>query len=129
MANNLNTGLAPAQEVAYQSYHNYFAQPEHDPFSRNYTKVLAPYRIPLENQDIPTLPTVQTLSLNCASQNVPTAFLLQHDDGLLHVYLQLTKFHTQMGLPATMWDEQMYCQRGKLYHNQAQMVTWNPAYF
>ena len=34
-----------------------------------------------------------------------------------------------MGLPATAWDKQMYCQKGELYHNQAQMVTWNPAYF
>ena len=129
MANNLNAGLAPAQEVAFQSYHDYFSQPEHDPFNGDYTEVLAPYLIPLANQDVPTPAAVQTLSLNCASQNVPTAFLLQHDDGLLHIYLQLAKFHTRMGLPATMWDEQMYTQKGELYHNQAQMVTWNPAYF
>ena len=23
----------------------------------------------------------------------------------------------------------MYCQKGELYHNQSQMVTWNTAYF
>ena len=129
MADNINAGHAPVQEVAYQSYQYYFAQPEHDPFSGNYTEVLAPYQILLANQDVPTLATVQTLLLNCASQNVPRAFLLQHDDGLLHIYLQLAKFHTRMGLPATVWDEQMYCQKGELYHNQAQMETWNPACF
>ena len=119
MTNNINAGLTPAQEVAYQSYRDCFAQPEHNPFSGDYTEVLAPYRIPLANQDVPTQANVQTLSLNCASQNVPTAFLLQHNDGLLHVYLQLAKFHTCMGLPATTWDEQMYCQKGELYHNQS----------
>ena len=59
-------------------YHDYFAQPEHDPFNGNYTEVLAPYRIPLANQDVQTPAAVQTLSLNCANQNVPTVFLLQH---------------------------------------------------
>ena len=34
-----------------------------------------------------------------------------------------------MVLPATVWDKLMYCQKGELYHNQAQMVTWNTAYF
>ena len=81
MANNINAGLVPAQELAYQTYHNYFAQPQHDPFSGNYTEVLALYRIPLANQDVLTPAKVQMLSLNCASQNVPIAFLLQHDDG------------------------------------------------
>ena len=69
------------------------------------------------------------LSLNCSSQYVATAFLLQHDDGMLHIYLQLAKFHTCMGLPATTWDDQMYIQKGELYRNQSQMVTCSPAYF
>ena len=102
MANNINAGLVPAQEVVSQTYCDYFAQPEHDLFSGEYTDVLAPYQIPLVNQDVLTPSTAQTLSLNCASQNVPTAFLLQQDDGLLHIYLQLAKFHTYIGLPATM---------------------------
>ena len=129
MAHNANAGVAPAQAVASQTYRDYFAQPEHDPFSGDYTEVLAPYRIPLANQNVPTPAAVQTLSLDCSSQNVPTAFLLQHDDGMLHIYLQLAKFHTRMGLPATIWDDQMYIQKGELYHNQSQMVTWSPAYF
>ena len=129
MANDNADGLMPVPGVTFQSYCHYFAQPQHDPFNGDYTEVLAPYRIPLANQDVPTPITVQTLSLNCASQNVLTAFLLQHDDELLHVYLQLAKFHTRMGLPATQWDKQMYCQRGELYQNQAQLVMWNAAYF
>ena len=74
MANNVNAGLTPAKEVAYQTYQDYFAQPEHDPFSGNYMEVLAPYRILLANQDVPTPANIQRL--NCASQNVPTDFLL-----------------------------------------------------
>ena len=129
MAEDNAAALAPVPEVTFQSYHNYFAQPEHDPFNRDYTEVLTPYQIPLANQDILTLATVQTLSLNCVRQNVPTAFLLQHDDGLLHIYLQLARFHTRMGLLPMQWDKQMYCQRGELYRNQSQMVKWNAAYF
>ena len=129
MADNNADGLAPATEVTFHSYRDYFAQSEHNPFNGDYTEVLAPYRIPLANQDVPTPATVQTLSLNCASQIIPTAFLLQHDDGLLHVYLQLAKFHRRMGLPAMQSDEHMVCQHGELYRNQAQLVTWNAAYF
>ena len=107
MANDNADGFMPAPGVTFQSYHDYFAQPEHNPFNGDYTEVLAPYRIPLANQDVPTPAMVQTLSLNCASQNVPTAFLLQHNNGLLHVYLHLAKFHTRMGLPAMQWVEQI----------------------
>ena len=89
-------GLVPVPGETFQSYQNYFAQPEHDPFNGNYTEVLATYQIPLANQDVPTPATVQTLSLKCANQNVLTAFLLQHDNGLLYIYLQLAKFHTRI---------------------------------
>jgi hypothetical protein len=34
-----------------------------------------------------------------------------------------------MGLPPTPWDDQLYAQKGELYHNQAQTVTWLPDYF
>ena len=129
MAEDNAAGLAPAPEATYKSYQNYFAQPDHDPFKGNYSKVLAPYQIPLANQDVPTPATVQTLSFNCANQNIPTAFLLQHNDRLLHIYLQLAKFHRRMGLPAMQWDKQMHCQSRDLYRNQAQFATWNSAYF
>ena len=51
------------------------------------------------------------------------------DDGKLHVFLQLSKFSAQMGLPATSWDDQMYAQKGELYYNHAQTITWLPDYF
>ena len=72
----------------------------------------------------------QELACDCRSQNVPTAFLLLHDDGNLHIYLQLEKFKTCMGLPAIIWDDTMFAQKGELYHNSnGQLVIWRPEYF
>ena len=34
-----------------------------------------------------------------------------------------------MGLSPTPWDDQLFAQKGELYHNQAQAVTWLPDYF
>jgi len=50
-------------------------------------------------------------------------------DGKLHVFLQLAKYTARMGLPPTPWDDQLYAQKGELYHNQAQTITWLPDYF
>jgi len=50
-------------------------------------------------------------------------------DGRLHIFLQLAKYTVRMGLPPTPWDDQRFAQKGELYHNQAQTVTWLPDYF
>ena len=43
-------------------------------------------------------------------------------------YLQLDKIHTRV-LPATQQDDTMFRQKGELFQNQSQMVTWLPTYF
>jgi len=57
------------------------------------------------------------------AQDVPSAFLLMLSDGKIHVFLQLAKYTARMGLPPTPGDDQLYAQKGELYHNQAQTVT------
>ena len=83
-------------------YCDSFSDATKDPFNGNYAQVLQPYGIALANQNAATPAQVQELACNCHSQNVPIAFLLLHDDGNLHIYLQLDKFKTCMGLPATV---------------------------
>jgi len=38
------------------------------------------------------------------TRKVPTAFLLQHPDDKLHIYIQLAKYVPSFGLPAAQWD-------------------------
>ena len=121
-------GLGTAQPSLHY-YRDYFSDPRTDVFQGNYAAALQPYGVPLANQNVPTPARVQELALSCQNQNVPSAFLLMLDDGKLHVFLQLAKFSARMGLPATPWDDQMYAQKGELYYNQAQTVTWLPDYF
>ena len=121
-------GLGTAQPSLHY-YRDYFSDPRTDVFQGNYAAALQPYRVPLAYQNVQTPAHVQELALSCKNQNVPSTFLLMLDDGKLHVFLQLAKFSSHMGLPATPLDDQMYAQKGELYYNQAQTVTWLPDYF
>ena len=121
-------GLGTAQPSLFH-YRDYFSDPANDVFQGNYAAALAPYEVPLANQNAPTPAVVQEQALSCHSQNVPSAFLLMLDDGKLHVFLQLAKYSARMGLPATPWGDQSFAQKGELYHNQAQTVKWLPTYF
>ena len=125
---NLVGAAGPAQPVACH-YRSYFGDPTNDPFGGSYAQVLEPYMVPLANQAVITPAQVQTLALSGQTQNVPSAFLLQLADGKLHIFLQLAKFETRMGLPATQWDGLLFAQKGELFHNQAQLVTWDASYF
>ena len=120
--------LGPAQPVACH-YRDYFSDASNDPFGGNYTQVLQPYGVPLANQNVLSPAEVQQLALSGQTQRVPSAFLLQLPDGKLHVFLQLARFDTRMGLPPTPWDNRLYVQKGELFHNQAQLVTWDSTYF
>ena len=121
-------GLGTAQPSLYY-YRDFFTDPASDVFQGNYAAALEPYAVPLANQNVPTPATVQEQALSCHNQNVPSAFLLMLDDGKLHIFLQLAKYSARMGLPATPWDDQMFAQKGDLFHNQAQTVKWLTSYF
>ena len=121
-------GLGTAQPSMYY-YRDYFSDPATDVFQGSYSSVLELYGVPLANQNVPAPAVVQERALSCHNQNVPSAFLLMLNDGKLHIFLQLAKYPARMGLPATPWDDQMYAQKGELFHNQAQTVKWLPDYF
>jgi len=123
---NVGTGSA---QLSLCYYRDYYLDPQTDVFQGNYTAALVPYVIPLANQNVPTPARVQDVAINCQAQDVPLAFLLMLSDSKLHVFLQLAKYTARMGLPPTPWDDQLYAQKGELYHNQAQTVTWLPDYF
>ena len=120
--------IGPAQPVSCL-YRDYFSDAANDPFRGDYTQVLSPYGVPLANQNIISPAEVQQLALSGQTQHVPSAFLLQLPDGKLHIFLQLARFDTRMGLPATPWDNSLYVQKGELFHNQAQLVAWHSSYF
>ena len=108
--------MALNQGPAQIYYRDFFADATNDPFNGNYANALAPYNVPAVN----TMPAadVRTLAVNCRSQNVPTAFPLQHNDGKqLYIYIQLDKFHPRFGLPATPYDNRIYIAKGELHHN------------
>ena len=121
--------VGPAQQPVACHYRDFFSDASNDPFSGNYTQVLDPYGVPLANQNVLSPVEVQQLALSGQTQRVPSAFLLQLPDGKLHIFLQLARFDTRMGLPATPWDNRLYVQKGELFHNQAQLVTWESSYF
>ena len=120
--------IGPAQPVSCL-YRDYFSDAANDPFRGDYTQVLSPYGVPLANQNILSPAEVQQLALSGQTQRVPSAFLLQLQDRKLHLFLQLARFNTSMGLLATPWDNSLYVQKGELFHNQAQLVTWQSSYF
>ena len=110
-------------------YRDYFADASHDVFNGSYEAVLEPYAIPTLGE-AHTPAAVRTLAQNCRTQNIPTAFLLLHnDDNLLHVYLQLEKFHPRAGMPATRWDNRMFICKGELHHNSHVAVEFREDYF
>ena len=109
-------------------YRDYFSDASNDPFNGDYTAVLAPYGVPAADAMAPA--DLRNLAFNSRSQNVPTAFLLQHDDdGLLHIYLQLDRFNSRMGLPPTAWDNRNFIGKGDLHHNNHITVEWQNDYF
>ena len=119
-------GPAQAPTVFYRDY---FADAAHDVFNGAYEAVLEPYGIPGVG-DAHTPAAVRTLAQNCRTQNIPTAFLLLHnDDNLIHVYLQLEKFHPRAGMPATRWDDRMFISKGELHHNSQVTVEFREDYF
>ncbi len=119
-------GAGQPVECRYQTY---FDDTANDPYGGEYAEALAPYSVPLAANNAMVPATVRDLACNCITNNVPTAFLLMHPDGLLHVYVQLAAFHPRMGMPATVWDNSMYIQKGDLHHNQSVMIQWLDNYF
>jgi hypothetical protein len=123
-------GDVPAHASLNCLYRDFYSDATNDPFNGNYAPVLQPYGIALANQNAATPVQVQELACDCHSQNIPTAFLLLHGDGKLRIYLQVDKFKTRMGpLPATVWDDTMFAQKGELHHNNGQLVIWRQNYF
>ena len=109
-------------------YRDYFADASKDVFNGDYTNILEPYAVPVANA-VPA-GDVRALAFNCHSQNIPTAFLLMHNDDLrLHVYIQLDRFHQRAGLPATPWDDSTFIGKGELHHNSHIMVRFRDEYF
>ena len=122
----LPPGPAQAPTVYYRDY---FADATHDVFQGNYEAILSPYGIPTLG-DAATPAAVRTLVQNCKAQNIPTAFLLLHnDDNLLHIYIQLDKFHPCAGMNATRWDDRMFICKGELHHNSHVAVEFREDYF
>lgn len=120
---------AAASAASQASYIDYFSDAAHDPFNGQYAQVLAPYDVPLQNVPPAYTPdNIRTLVIGARAQRVPTAFLLYHD-ARLHIYLQVDKFHTRLGLPETPWDDRMFAQKGDLHRNQAVLVEWKADYF
>ena len=110
-------------------YRDYFADATNDVFQGNYESILEPYGIPVVG-DAATPAAVCTLAQNCKAQNIPTTFLLLHnDDNLLHIYIQLDKFHPCVGMTATRWDDRMFICKGELHHNSHVTVEFRKDYF
>lgn len=109
-------------------YRDYFSDNSKDVFNGDYTSILEPYAVPTAN----AMPAaeVRQLAFNCRAQDIPTAFLLQHnDDSKLHIYIQLDRFHPRAGLPATNWDSRSFIAKGELHHNSHIMVEFRDDYF
>ena len=111
------------------SYHVYFSDTANDPFRGNYLAALSDYLVPLVNNNVTTPAVVRERACASITQGLPSAFLLQHPDNTIHIYLQLSRFSTRLGLPATPWDDHMYVQKGDLHHNQSVIVRWLDEYF
>ena len=61
------------------TYRAYFSRPETDPFSRDYTALLDPYRVdPINTAAAPTPASVAQQIYAASQQGDPTAFLLWH---------------------------------------------------
>ena len=117
----------PAQATT-ALYREFFADARNDPFSGNYAEALRPYAINANNTMTPA--QVSTLAVNCRNQNVPTAFLLLHqDDSKIHIYLQLDRLDPRFGFPASPFDDRLFVGKGELHHGNHQIVEWQLEYF
>ena len=117
----------PAQATT-ALYREFFADAQNDPFQGNYANALLPYSIPQANVLTPA--QVSTLAVNSRNQNVPTAFILLHNDDVkIHIYLQLDKFDPRFGFPASPFDDRMFIGKGELHHGHHQLVEWQLQYF
>jgi len=123
-------GVGPAQPTLC-SYQSFFSDAANDSFGGQYATALASYNANPDNAAIlaPSAVGVEVESARGGDHKVPTAFLLQHSDGKLHVYLQLAKYVPSFGLPATQWDNLMFAQKVELILNQSVQVNWDDAYF
>jgi hypothetical protein len=127
MAAPLPPAIGPAV-VPVALYRNFFSDAANDPFNGDYAACLAPYAVPTATAL--TAEEVFALAINCRSQNVPTAFIIQHEDTMdLHIYTQLDHFYPRMGLPTTPWDDLSFISKGELHHNQQVLVQWEDDYF
>jgi hypothetical protein len=117
----------PAQ-APMMYYRDYFADESNDPFNGQYTQVMAPYAVPLANAMTPA--NVRNLAYSAKDQGLPTAFVLFHEsDSKLHIYLQLDKFSTRMGMAPTQWDDDVFAAKGELNYNHQITVLWRNSYF
>ena len=105
-------------------YRGFFADAANDPFNGHYAAALQPYLI--TGHGVPAPQQIRNIVANARTQNVPTAFVLQHeDDKKLHIYLQLDRMEPRMGLPATTWDNNIYALKGELRFNHHQTVHFD----
>ncbi len=113
----------PAAPTPSVYYRDFFNDATNDPFNGHYTDVLADYAC---TAGAIRPQALRDLIANARLQNVPTAFLLQHeDDKCLHIYLQLERFEPRMGLPASQWDNLMFASKGELRFNNHQTVLFD----
>jgi len=83
-------------------YRNYFTNANNDVFGVEYTALLKPYVTPIDVTPAHNPQDCRTLAFDARSEGVPTAFLLQHNDGnKLRIYLQLGRVTARMGMAAT----------------------------
>ncbi len=109
-------------------YRDYFADAGNDPFSGQYQQVMSPYEVPPVNAMTPT--NVRNLAYTAKDQGLPTAYILYHEsDSRIHLYLQLDKFSTRMGMAPTQWDDDVFAAKGELNHNHQITVLWRNDYF
>ena len=97
-----------------RTYCAYFSRPETDPFSGDYTAVLAPYRVDLMNAAAAPTPAIGAQQIYAASQQgYPTAFLRWHatpgltvdqDPGRVSLLHPVSYYASLMGRPLCRWD-------------------------
>jgi hypothetical protein len=117
----------PAQAPLVYYWDN-FANVGNDPFNGQYQQVMSPYEVPSVNAMTPT--NVRNLAYTAKDQGLPTAYILYHEsDSRIHVYVQLDKFSTRMGMAPTQWDDDVFAAKGELNDNHQITVLWRNDYF
>ena len=80
--------IVPTPTPTTVYYRDFFADTANNPFNGSYANALQPYLVSAGL--VPSPQQTRSIVANARTQNVPTAFILQHeDDKKLHVYLQL----------------------------------------